>query len=62
MADIEKIQMERYYDELEDDLRHLIKKYCRIMGWSIPDINEQTSRELILESLQKVLVKLQSEK
>ena len=62
MTDVEKIQMERYHDELEDDLRHLIKKYCRIMGWSIPEINEQTSRELILDSLQKVLAKLQSEK
>lgn len=62
MPDVEKIQMQRYYDELEDDLRHLIKKYCRIMGWSIPEINEQTARELILDSMQKVLVKLQSEK
>ena len=33
MSDMEKIQMERYYDELEDDLRHLINKYGRIMGW-----------------------------
>jgi len=39
MSGIEKVQMDRYYDELEEDLRHLVKKYCRIMGWSVPDLN-----------------------
>ena len=61
MSEIEQVQIDRYYGELEDDLRHLIKKYCRIMGWSIPDLNVQESRKLILDSIHKALNKIESE-
>ena len=61
MSEVEKIQMERYYSELEDDVRHIVKKYSRIMGWSVPDLDEQAGRKLILEALHKALAKVESE-
>ena len=61
MSDVEKIQMERYYAELEDDLRHIVRKYSRIMGWGVPDLDEQAGRQLILEALHKALAKVERE-
>ena len=61
MSDIEKIQMERYYHELEDDLRHIVNKYGRIMGWGAPDLNMEASRRLILDALHKAINKIESE-
>ncbi|MBK1643879.1 hypothetical protein CKO25_04215 [Thiocapsa imhoffii] len=51
MASIEEIEMARYAKELEDDVRHLVKKYGRIMGWDVPDLDEQEARRLILDAL-----------
>ena len=59
MTTIEKIEMARYYGELEDDLRHLVKKYCRIMGWEVPELDEQEARELILQAIHHALAKVE---
>ena len=61
MTDIEKIEMARYYGELEDDLRHMVKKYCRIMGWEVPELDEQEARKLIFEALRDALTKVERE-
>jgi hypothetical protein len=57
----EGIQMERYASELEDDVRHIVKKYSRIMGWGIPELDEAAARRLILESMHKALAKIEGE-
>lgn len=57
----ESIQMERYASELEDDVRHIVKKYSRIMGWGIPELDEVAARRLILESMHKALAKIEGE-
>lgn len=57
----EDIQMERYASELEDDVRHIVKKYSRIMGWGIPELDEVAARRLILESMHKALAKIEGE-
>jgi len=58
MADIEKLEMARYYSELEDDMRHLLKKYCRIMGWEVPELDERKAREAILAAMQQALARV----
>ncbi len=55
MAEFEQIALERYAKELEDDMRHLLKKYCRMMGWNVPELDEEKARELILASMQDAL-------
>ena len=55
MADIEKIEIRRYYAELENDLEHLLNKYCRIMSWEVPEIDESKARALIFSALRDAL-------
>ena len=59
MADLEQIALERYATELEDDMRHLVKKYCRMMGWNVPELDEKKARAIILGSMQDALQKIQ---
>jgi hypothetical protein len=61
MTSPEQVQMERYHSELEDDIRHILKKYSRIMGWGIPELDEGAARRLILESMHQALAKLETE-
>lgn len=60
MADLETIEMGRYRGELEDDLRHMVAKYCRIMGWEVPELDEQRARQLLLAAIHDALAKLET--
>jgi hypothetical protein len=55
MADLESVEIDRYRGELEDDVRHLVKKYCRIMSWEIPEIDEKQASKLIFQALKDAL-------
>lgn len=61
MATIEEIEIDRYAKELEEDVRHLVKKYSRIMGWDVPDLDEHAARRLILDALQASVARVGSE-
>ena len=61
MTGIEKVEMARYYGELEDDLPHMVKKYCRIMGWEAPDLDEQEARRLLFKAIHDALAKVEAE-
>jgi hypothetical protein len=61
MTDIEQIEMSRYRSELEDDVRHMVKKYCRIMSWEVPQLDELRARQLILSAIHDALAKLETE-
>jgi len=60
MASIEQIELARYRTELDDDVQHLVKKYCRIMGWEVPELDEAAARTLILQALRESLTKFES--
>jgi len=59
MTHIEKVEMARYRGELEDDMNHILRKYCRIMGWDIPELNEQDARALILKAMHDALANVE---
>ncbi len=61
MKTIEQVEMDRYRAELNDDVRHLVKKYCRIMGWEVPELDEPAARALIFQALRDALAKTESE-
>lgn len=61
MASIEQVEMARYHAELDDDVRHLVRKYCRIMGWEVPELDEKAARILILRALREALAKVESD-
>jgi hypothetical protein len=56
MAELEEIEMSRYRDELAHDLRHLVKKYCRIMAWEVPELDETRANRLIVDAMRAALV------
>jgi len=61
MSDIEKIEIARYRKEIDDDLRHIVRKYCRIMGWEVPELDEKAARKLILLAVRDSLAEVESE-
>jgi hypothetical protein len=60
MQPIEQIEMDRYRAELDDDVRHLVQKYARIMAWDVPDLDEGAARKLILQALSDAVAKVQT--
>jgi hypothetical protein len=46
MSAVEKIELARYHREIVEDIRHMLKKYHRIMEWDVPEVDESESREL----------------
>ncbi|WP_295582063.1 hypothetical protein [uncultured Lamprocystis sp.] len=62
MQPIEQIEMDRYRAELDDDVRHLVNKYSRIMGWDVPELDEVAARALILQALRDAVAKVEAVK
>jgi hypothetical protein len=60
MKTIEQVEIDRYRAELDDDVRHLVKKYCRIMGWEVPELDEAAARALIFRALRDALTKAEA--
>jgi len=61
MAEIEKVELARYHHEILEDFRHMLKKYCRIMEWDVPDVDEKEARTLIYKALQEALAEVEAE-
>jgi hypothetical protein len=55
MANLEQVEIERYRRELKDDVDHLIRKYCRIMSWEVPELDEAEAARLIFRALRDAL-------
>jgi hypothetical protein len=60
MATIEQVEMARYRKELEDDVQHLVKKYSRIMGWEVPELDETAAQKLIFAALRSAVDKAEA--
>jgi hypothetical protein len=61
MTDVEKIELARYHREIVEDIRHMLKKYHRIMEWDVPDVDERESRALVLRALREALAEVEAE-
>jgi hypothetical protein len=61
MADLEQVEIQRYRRELEDDVRHLVKKYCRIMSWEVPELDEAEAGKRIFQALRGALDEVEQE-
>jgi hypothetical protein len=61
MAGIAKVEIDRYREELQDDVQHLVKKYCRIMGWEVPELDETEARRLIFAALREALDRVEND-
>lgn len=61
MSDIEKIELARYHREIVEDLRHMLKKYLRIMEWDVPEVDDKEARALILRAMREAVAEVESE-
>ena len=61
MSDMEKIELERYHREIVEDLRHMLKKYHRIMEWDVPEVDEKAARSLIFQALRDSIAEIEAE-
>lgn len=61
MADLEHLEIDRYRRELTHDVRHLVTKYCRIMGWEVPELDEAEAEKLIFAALRQALEQVEKE-
>jgi hypothetical protein len=61
MSESEKIEIARYQREIVDDLRHMLKKYVRIMEWDVPDVDEKDARGLVMQALKASVAEVEAE-
>lgn len=61
MAEMHEIEIERYQQELLDDVRALVDKYRRAMEWDIPDIDETESDRAIFAAIRNTLAVVEHE-
>jgi hypothetical protein len=59
MASLEQVEIDRYKDELVHDIRHLVQKYGRIMGWEVPEVDDAAAYKLILAAMKEALVEVE---
>ena len=62
MSDVEEIEIARYHREVVEDVRHMVAKYCRIMAWDIPEVDEGEARGLVLGTIEAALAQVEGEK
>jgi hypothetical protein len=61
MSDVEKVELARYQREIVEDFRHMVNKYCRIMEWDVPEVDEKKARALIVQALKASLAEVEAE-
>jgi hypothetical protein len=61
MTSLQQIEIEKYHDEIVDDVKNLIEKYRKIMDWEIPENNEQQANQLIIAAVQNALDKIKED-
>lgn len=61
MPDLEEIDIARYRAEIARDMTHLVGKYCRILGWEIPEVDDQEAKRVVLQAMQEALAQVRTE-
>ncbi|WP_457673667.1 hypothetical protein [Thiolapillus sp.] len=55
MTDIQELEIGRYRDKLDEDVKKLVDKYLSIADWDIPENDEKRTVEIILRQIRKSL-------
>ncbi len=61
MSDMQQIEINRYHDEIVDDVRQLIEKYRKAMDWDIPENDDRESDQIILNAIETALAKVKTD-
>jgi hypothetical protein len=60
MKSMQKIEIEKYHDDIVEDVAALVEKYRKAMDWDIPENDEELADKLIFNAIQQALDKVKS--
>ncbi len=61
MTSPERIELARYHREIVADVRHMVDKYCRIMEWDVPEVDEAQARQLIFDAIKASVTEVEGQ-
>ncbi|ABI71632.1 hypothetical protein ACRN9Z_05435 [Shewanella frigidimarina] len=60
MSDIQNIEIERYHDQITEDVRQLVERYREIMAWDVPDNDTVEADRLIFQAIHAAVVEIET--
>ncbi|MGI2111621.1 hypothetical protein ACRN9C_19900 [Shewanella frigidimarina] len=60
MSDIQNIEIERYHDQITEDVRQVVERYREIMAWDVPDNDTVEADRLIFQAIHAAVVEIES--
>ncbi len=61
MTDMQQIEINRYHNEIIDDVKQLVEKYRKAMDWDIPENDDKKSDLLIFAAIEAALASAKDE-
>ena len=61
MSDMQHIEINRYKDEIIDDVKQLIEKYRKAMDWDIPENDDKKSDKVIFQAIEAALAQIKKD-
>lgn len=58
---MQHIEINRYKDEIIDDVKQLIEKYRKAMDWDIPENDDIKSDRVIFEAIETALAQIKKD-
>ncbi|WP_137220930.1 hypothetical protein [Shewanella sp. MEBiC00475] len=55
MSDVQNIEIERYQDNITEDIRKVIEKYREIMAWDVPENDTVEADRLIFKAIHSAI-------
>ncbi|QDF28327.1 hypothetical protein [Halarcobacter anaerophilus] len=52
-------ELAQLHDTIVDDVKDLVDKYMSIVGWDVPENNEDEARKKILKIIKETIIKLE---
>lgn len=60
MSDIQNIEIERFHDQITEDVRQLVERYREIMAWDVPDNDTVEADRLIFQAIHAAVVEIET--
>lgn len=61
MSSMEEIEMEKRRKALDKDVASLVDKYLKAMEWDIPEVDEKKARQMILDEIRQVIIRMEGQ-
>jgi hypothetical protein len=59
MPDMEALEMAKQRGQLDHDVEALVKRYVKIMGWDVPDVDLARARALVLDEIKQAVARIE---